>query len=372
MMKYIVIGGGILGASTTYHLAKLGADVTLIDRKDLGQATDAAAGIVCPWLSQRRNKAWYQLVKNGARYYPELVRELEDNGQTETGYKKVGALSLHTDQEKLEKMVERAKKRRDDAPEIGDIELLSNEEAREKFPPLDEKYGAVYVSGGARVDGRAIRDAMIRAAEESGARVVQGSAEILVERNKVTGAKVENEVFETDSVIDTSGAWAKQLLDPLGIQFDVSLQRAQIVHLEMPNQEVNDWPVVMPPNNGYLLSLSNNRIVAGATRTDEAGFDYRVTASGINEALNRALDVAPGLNESTFVETRIGFRPYTPGFLPVIGPVPHFDGLFVANGLGASGLTSGPYLGSVMADLVTGREVKLDISAYDVSLALKR
>ena len=58
--KIIIIGSGIIGASTAYYLAKQGAEVIIIDRKQKGQATDAAAGIVCPWISQRRNKAWYQ------------------------------------------------------------------------------------------------------------------------------------------------------------------------------------------------------------------------------------------------------------------------------------------------------------------------
>ena len=71
----VVIGAGIVGASAAYHLAKAGADVTVIDRFDRGQATDAAAGIVCPWLSQRRNKAWYELVKGGARHYPQLIKQ---------------------------------------------------------------------------------------------------------------------------------------------------------------------------------------------------------------------------------------------------------------------------------------------------------
>lgn len=60
MKKVIVVGSGILGASTAYQLAKHGAEVIIIDRKDIGQATDAAAGIICPWLSQRRNQDWYQ------------------------------------------------------------------------------------------------------------------------------------------------------------------------------------------------------------------------------------------------------------------------------------------------------------------------
>lgn len=130
MKSYIVVGAGILGASTAYHLAKAGANVTIVDRQQVGQATDAAAGIVCPWLSQRRNKAWYKIVKGGARYYSSLIQQLEDDGETDTGYNRVGAISLHTDEKKLDQMEERAYKRREDAPEIGEITRLSAEETK--------------------------------------------------------------------------------------------------------------------------------------------------------------------------------------------------------------------------------------------------
>lgn len=101
-----------------------------MDRQQLGQATDAGAGIVCPWLSQRRNKAWYKIVKGGARYYSSLIQQLEEDGETDTGYNRVGAISLHTDEKKLDQMEERAYKRREDAPEIGEITRLSAEETK--------------------------------------------------------------------------------------------------------------------------------------------------------------------------------------------------------------------------------------------------
>ncbi|WP_277673652.1 NAD(P)/FAD-dependent oxidoreductase [Piscibacillus halophilus] len=370
-MSIIIIGGGILGASTAYHLAKAGEDVTLIDRKDLGQATDAAAGIVCPWLSQRRNKAWYQMVKGGARYYPELVEALTDDGETDVGYKKVGTLSLHTDQTKLEKMVERAKKRREDAPEIGDIELLSSSEAQEYFPLLADGYGAVYVSGGARVDGRAMRDSLLNAAKKNGANVLNGSANLFTDSNEVVGVEVNGKTIHADKIVDTSGAWSKQLLTPLGLTFKVTHQRAQIIHLNIPGIDTSKWPVIMPPNNAYLLSFGDGRMVVGATRTDEVEFDYRNTTGAIHEILGKALEIAPGLDNSSIVETRVGFRPYTPGFLPMIGPVPHFKNLWVANGLGASGLTSGPYLGAELARLTLGKTMKLNIEDYDVNQAIE-
>ncbi|WP_273129296.1 NAD(P)/FAD-dependent oxidoreductase [Metabacillus sp. HB246100] len=373
MKRVIVIGAGIVGASTAYHLAKQGADVTVVDRKDKGQATDAAAGIICPWISQRRNKAWYQLVKNGARYYPELVDQLTADGEENTGYRKVGAISLHKDVEKLEKMAERAKKRREDAPEIGEIKILSPDETRTLFPPLDEEFGAVFVSGGARVDGRALREALLNGAKKHGAKLTEDNALALIQhKQKVTGVKLSGSEYHADTVVITGGAWSKELLKPLGIDFKVTPQKAQIVHLEMVETETTNWPVVMPPTNQYILAFENGRVVVGATHEDEAGFDSRVTAGGINEILEKALQIAPGLKDATMLETRVGFRPFTPGFLPIIGPIPGYEGLLVANGLGASGLTGGPYLGMELAKIALDQPTELDLEQYPVSEAIEK
>ncbi|WP_026567532.1 NAD(P)/FAD-dependent oxidoreductase [Bacillus sp. UNC41MFS5] len=370
MQKIIVVGAGILGASTAYHLAKLGAKVTMVDRADLGQATDAAAGIVCPWLSQRRNKAWYQLAKGGARYYPELIAQLEADGEQETGYQRVGAISLHTELNKLEQMAERARKRRDDAPEIGEITILSPSKTKCLFPPLAEEYGAVHVSGGARVNGRALRESLIRAATKYGVTFHHGNASLEMLGNQVVGIKIADKMHPADQVILTAGAWSNELLKPLGVEFLVKPQKAQIIHLELPKTDTSQWPVVMPPQNHYILTFENGRVVVGSTHENEAGFDTRVTAGGIHEILSKALETAPGLAACSYLETRVGFRPFTPGFLPVIGALPRFEGIYLANGLGASGLTSGPYLGAELAKLVVGKQTEIDPKNYDVDGAL--
>ena len=371
MNKHIVIGAGILGASTAYHLAKSGADVVVIDRQDKGQATDAAAGIVCPWISQRRNKPWYALAKAGARFYPGLIEELENISETKIGYARVGAISIHHDQEKLLAMEKRALNRKVEAPEMGDIQLLTPKETKALFPPLADGYGSVHISGAARVDGRALRDALLQAAKRQGASLIYGDAKLLFEGNQVTGVSASGKIYESTSVIVTGGAWAAQLLDPLGIQFKVDFQKAQIVHLQLPNINTSNWPVVMPPSDQYILAFENGRIVAGATHEDNAGFDHRVTAGGMHEILQKALNFAPGLQDSTVLETRVGFRPFTPGFLPVVGSVPGYDGILVANGLGSSGLTMGPYIGSELAKLALGLDLEIDLANYEVSNALK-
>lgn len=372
MGKYIVVGAGILGASTAYHLTKSGSEVVLFDKNTQGQATDAAAGLICPWLSQRRNKAWYLLAKNGAKYYPELIKDLTKNGAANAGYRQVGAISIHHSQEKLDQLLERALKRKEDAPEMGEIRLLSKEETKEVFPLLSEEYAALYVSGAARVDGRELLSTLVEISKSNGATFLETSVDkIVVAGNRAIGVEAGGKIFEADGVIITTGAWAGELLSPLGLEIDIYFQKGQIIHLHLEDYETNDWPVVIPPGSKDILPFDEGKVVIGSTHEEAEEFDTKVTAGGLHEILEKALQVAPGLKKASFVEARVGFRPYTPGFLPIIGPVPHFDNLYLANGLGASGLTVGPYLGAQLAKLATRKSPDIDLSPYDVSNAMK-
>ena len=372
MKKVIIIGSGILGVSTAYQLAKAGAQVTVIDRQDAGRATDAAAGIICPWVSQRRNKAWYALAKGGAAYYSSLIKQLEEDGETETGYRQVGAISLHSDVTKLDKMEERAVTRREDAPEIGDIRQLTSSETSELFPPLSMEYGAVHIGGAARVNGRALRQALVNASKKHGATYIDGSAEIIHSESKVTGAIVGETTYAADTVIVTAGAWADELLAPLGIDLQIKAQKAQIVHLQLENRKTGNWPVVMPPTSQYILAFDDGKVVIGATHEDDMDFDQRITAGGLHEIFDKALATAPGLADGTFVEARVGYRPFTPNFLPIVGEVPGYQGLLLANGLGASGLTVGPFLGDQLAKLALGEKVDIALELYDVAGAIRK
>jgi len=131
------------------------------------------------------------------------------------------------------------------------------------------------------------------------------------------------------------------------------------------------WPVIMPPTDQYLLAFDQQRIVIGATHeNDIADYDTRITAGGMQEILNKGITLAPELAESMFLEVRVGFRPFTADFLPVFGVVPGWDNLLTGNGLGASGLTAGPFIGSQLAKLALGMELEINMSDYDVCKAM--
>ncbi|GCD33769.1 oxidoreductase [Streptomyces chrestomyceticus JCM 4735] len=365
-MRVAVVGSGIVGASAAWHAAGLGADVVLAGRAAPGEATAAGAGIICPWASENDDPDWFRAAAEGARYYPELIGGLTEAGERGLGHRAVGALALAADDADLHRIRRRVLERRRGTADTGEVDLLGESEVRALFPPLAPGYRAVRIAAGARVDGGRLRDALLRQARYRGVDVRTGRAALMCTEDRVTGIEVDGERIAADAVIVAAGAWAPELLAPVGVTVRVAPQRGQIVHLSLPGADTGNWPVVMPRGTGhYLVPFDGSRIVAGATREAGTGFDHRVTAAGLAEVLTEALAVAPGLAGADHLETRVGFRPVGPDIRPLLGRVPQVSGLVVADGLGPTGLTVGPWAGRAAALLATGGDPGLDLSPYD-------
>jgi D-amino-acid dehydrogenase len=359
-MRIVIVGAGVLGASAAFHLSRTGAAVTVVDAHLDGRATAAGAGIICPWVSGVEDPVFYRLYAGGGEYYPDLIAALAEAGETDIGYRRAGAMLVSADPRELSWMARSARQR--GSPAIGEVSRLSPAEARALFPPLLPGLGGVHVAGGARVDGRRLAAALVRAA---GTRVVEGHAVPSVEAGRVVGVDVGGERIAADRVIVTAGAWADRVLRPLGVGLPVLPQRGQIMHLRLEGVETEDWPVILPTGNHYIVPFDGGRIVAGATRETGAGFDYRVTVAGQTEVLSEALRIAPGLAAASVIETRVGFRPVGAETRPLLGWVRGVAGLAVGNGLGAAGLTIGPLAGRLLADLVLGRPGLVDLARFD-------
>jgi D-amino-acid dehydrogenase len=364
-MHVVVVGAGILGASTAYHLACRGAQVTIVDQAHDGRATAAGAGIICPWVSGVDDPAFYSLYTEAARYYTELIAALEELGETDVGFRRVGALVVSSDADELTAFLALLQRRRAVTPDMGAISLLPPNDAGALFPPLRHDLAAVHVAGGARVDGRRIAAGLLRAAQRRGATILEGCARLLASEDRVTGVAVRDARIAAERVVITAGAWAPALLRPVGVHLPIEPQRGQIVHLHLPGQDTRAWPVILPSGSHYLLAFDGGRVVVGATRETGAGFDYRVTASGQAEVLAEALHVAPGLATATIIETRVGFRPVGSDIRPSLGRVRGMDGVLVGNGLGSAGLTIGPFAGRLLAEAALGGEPTFDLAPFD-------
>ena len=292
---------------------------------------------------------------------------LAEEGERDLGYARVGGLYVPEDVDRVGcGGTPRAGPCGRDAGS-GTIERLSPADARGLFPPLGPDQPALFVSGGARVDGRRVAAALQRAAVKRGARQVSGSAELILRDGKAAGVRVDGQSIEADAVVVAAGAWAPKILEAAGVQLAVAPQRGQIVHLRLPGTDTARWPILMPLNSYYLLAFENSRVVIGATREVNSGFDYRLTAAGVAEVLNAGLAVAPGLASWTVHEIRIGFRPIAHDNRPKLGRVPGVDNLLVGNGLGPSGLSMGPYSGALLANAALGKPTELELGPYAVA-----
>jgi D-amino-acid dehydrogenase len=121
---------GIVGAACAYTASSLGAQVTLVDAAWPGRATAAGAGIICPWTAAVDDPAWYGFARAAARQYPALIADLEERGEADVSYARVGAL-LAGDHDQLEQARQRLTARRAAAPEMGEVALLDDRQARE-------------------------------------------------------------------------------------------------------------------------------------------------------------------------------------------------------------------------------------------------
>ena len=369
MGKINIIGAGILGASAAYELALKGHEVTVVDNWIKGRATSAAAGIICPWISKRRNMAWYALAKGGAAYYPNLIHHLQEDGEKETGYKKVGALRLHHDLDKLKELEEIALKRKTASPEMGEITLLEEAEAHTAFPYAEKGFHALYISGAARVDGNALRNALLSAAKKRCATIIDGKASLVLSENNITGIEVDGEMYPADTTIAANGVWMNELLAPLQPRVHFQAQKGELLHLQMTDSTWKEnYPVVMPPNNQYILPLENGRIIAGATHFTAHEFEPRLSVEGTHYILEELLKMAPGLKPAEINDYRVGFRPFAKNHHPVFGPLPGWKQLLIANGLGASGLTTGPYIGKQLAKIAGGEIPDVPPADYSIEL----
>ena len=364
-MRIAIIGAGIVGATAAYQLSK-NSEVELVVYDDgLGQATKAAAGIICPWLSQRRNKDWYRLTARGASYYPELMAQLEADGVTQLPYEQVGALVFKKTPELLEKLEKIAADRRKEEPRIGELTKIEVEDISSYVPGWNGTHGAIHCSGGGRVDGKLLVEQQLYLAQQNGANVQQEKVSLVRDEEGKVVVKTNNGLETFDKIIVSSGAWVKELIEPLGYYVDVRPQKGQLIELELETtEETEKWPVCMLHGEIDILPFADGKIIVGATHENDQGFDLRDSQDLQQKMYEEACEVFPPLKEAKWLGSRIGTRAYTSDFLPFFGSIPEENSVFVASGLGSSGLTSGIWIGALLAQLSVGDTPLFDVDSY--------
>jgi D-amino-acid dehydrogenase len=367
-MDAIVVGGGIVGSATAYHLAAAGVDVGLFDRADEGRATDAGAGILSPATSSNADsEPWFRFAVEAVDYYEELNAELLDAGVEETGYAVPGLLQVAVDEAEartFDAALERIRDRQERLGAPEEIVELTPAEARERSPIVGEPTRALWNPNGGRVDGRTFA-AALRAAGERAGLTVRGAdvTGIRVESGRVRGVVVDGDTVDADAVVVAGGAWSPAFTSDLGYGIPIEPMRGQILHLDT-EQETGAWPIVTGTRSLYTVPWEDGRVAVGATYEEGSGYAPHTTVEGVHEVLGDTLDVLPGLADAAIGEIRVGLRPGSADGLPVCGPVPGVEGAYLATGHGPTGLQMGPYTGRQVARLVRGEPLETGMEAF--------
>lgn len=355
-MKIGIIGAGAVGSTAAYYLSKdKSNDVTVFDY-GVGQATKAAAGIICPWFSKRRNKTWYRLARLGADFYQELLSDLENEGIPNDFYQQSGVFIFRKQEDKLEELYEIALDRKCESPLIGELKFLSYDESQNDFPNLFHFKNTLYSSGAARVEGSKLTNTLLK-----NSKIKFIKKKVSLKRVK-TRWQIENELFDT--VILASGAWLKELLEPLGYSVDCRPQKGQLRDYYFEHLNTRDYPVLMPEGEIDIIPFPNGKISVGASHENEKGFDLSIDKEILTKMEKEALSYYPNLSQYESKQERVGIRAYTSDYSPFFGLLPEESNIYVASGLGSTGLTIGPLIGKEIAMHILQGTTKLNFNDY--------
>lgn len=350
---FLIIGGGVVGRSLAYHLAGLGAQVTVVDRGCAGGcASGAAAGMLTPLSEAEGPGPYLDFGLAALAYYADLVPELEAEAGRSVEYSTCGLLRVALDEAGAEELGRRVAWQ----SRIGDVEWLEAEEVSRLEPGLTPVAAAVFCSGENQVNAPAMVVALTLAGTRRGVRRLEGKEVVgfLTGNGRVTGVRLGNsgeEGLEAGHVIVAAGAWTGRIGEWLGVDLPVFPVRGEVMSFLQPTPSVNH--IVFAGGTGYAAPKADGTVIIGATQ-DRSGFAAGVTAGGIAYLSTTAIRLFPAMESARFQRAWAGLRPGSADDHPLIGSVPGWDGLSVASGHYRKGILLGPLTGKLLAERLTG------------------
>ncbi|GAB3799756.1 NAD(P)/FAD-dependent oxidoreductase [Virgibacillus kimchii] len=379
--KVIVAGGGLIGASTAYYLAKSGADVTLVEAKDIASGTSGACDRAIMLQSKKPGPTLDLAIKSA-----ELYKELEAELDTELEYRQSGGMIIIETPEEMaamEQMVERQQK-------AGiDVSLISGTEARERQPGLSEALiGSTWWEHDAEVNPLKVSFAMANAARLLGAEIKLGSPVIrlLTENNRVIGVETKAEKIYADAVVVAAGVWTPKLFEPLGVEVPIIPRQGHILVSErMPSflhtgilsaayianklKQNHQAEEVDPFGVGLAIGQTHSgSLLIGGSR-QFAGYHTETNPEVIRQIGEVAVRAFPLLANARIIRAFTGLRPYTPDGMPILGPVDGMDGVYIAAGHEGDGVALAPISGKMMAQMVCREEETVGVDPGIFSLS---
>lgn len=359
--QIVIIGGGIVGCSTAYHLTKAGfKDVVLLERKELGcGTTHAAAGL----LAQLRQN---QEMTNLARYASELYSKLGEETNVNTGFVRTGAIGVcQTEDRRLEWLRGAAM-----AKAFGiDMHEISLKEAEDMVPGMSTQglISAFYLPNDGQVDPIGATQALAKGAKMGGASIIENCKvlDIVTKDNEIQGVKTEFGDIQCEYVVNCAGMWARDI--------------GKLVNVSVPLHAAEHMHAITVPIDGLKKHFPTVRDFDGVTYFKEesggillGGFEVVAKPWGMKGIpenwkftelaedwdqfevfMECGFERFPALEEAQIRHLAVCAESFTPDNAFMVGEAPGIKNFFVGCGMNSVGIAGSAGVGRALAQWIS-------------------
>ncbi len=374
--KVVIIGGGVIGCSVAFHLAKFGwKDTIVLERDQLTSGTTwHAAGLV----SQLGPSAAVTKIR---KYSLDLYKELEKKVDHSAGLKLNGALSIAQNKGRWQELQRQATNAQ--LYNI-DVRILDKDQIKKDYPIINTKeiLGGIYMPGDGAADPSGVTYMLAKAAKREGAQIFEQSPvdEILTKNGKIEGVKVNGKKIECEYIVLASGMWSRQI----GKRAGVSIPLYPAEHFYIITEPIENLSKTLPTirdfdNRTYikedagklLVGIFEANSIPAFKKTNRVPEDFsfgefQENFEHFEPYLNAAVKRFPILETAGIRKFFSGPESFTPDTNSLLGEVPEIKNFFVCCGLNSIGIGSGGGVGKVTAEWLMTGHINEDIFSYDI------
>ena len=372
--KAVVIGGGIVGCSTAYHLGKLGwTDTVLLERKKLTSGTTFhAAGLV----GQLRTSA---NITQLLGYSVDLYRRLEQETGLQTGWKMNGGLRLACNAERWTEV----KRQATTAHSFGlEMHLLTPQEAQDMWPlmTIDDLVGAAFLPTDGQANPSDITQSLARGARMAGVKMFEDTpvTRIIVEHGRIRGVETPQGTIECEKVVICAGQWTRTLAATVGVNVPLVSVEHQYMVTEQIAGVTSTLPTLRDPDRLTYWKEEVGGLVWGGYEPNPKPwavngipdrFHFELLTSDFDhfgQFMDLAIGRVPALETAGVKQLINGPESFTPDGNFILGEAPEQRNLFIGAGFNAFGIASGGGAGMALAEWVAKGAAPFDLWPVDI------
>ncbi|TCD13812.1 GcvT family protein [Oricola cellulosilytica] len=372
--EIVVIGGGIIGCSTAYHLAKdHKAEVVLLE---MGQLTSGSTWHAAGLVGQLRSSASITRV---LKYSVDLYKRLDEETGLSTGWKMTGCLRLATNQDRWTEFRRLATTARSFGMEM---HLLSPDEVKAMWPLMDtsDLVGASWLPTDGQASPSDITQSLAKGARMHGAKIFEQVrvTGFELDGGRITKVKTDQGAIICGKVVNCAGQWARQVGAMAGINVPLQPVKHQYIVTEKIPGLAADAPTIRDPDRRTYFKEEVGGLVTGGYEPDPQAWttgdvpndwEYRLFDDDFEhfeQHMEQAMIRIPALAEAGVKQMINGPESFTPDGNFILGVAPECANMFVGAGFNAFGIASGGGAGWVLAEWTMSGEAPLDLWVVDV------